>query len=104
MKSRNGDQALRPRTAPHWTFLTNHAQALVCIAHDPDIRLREIGEAVGITERAAHRIVGDLVAAGYLSRERNGRRNRYSINSRRRLPDPLARSQKVGDLLEILGR
>ena len=104
MKSRNGDQALRPRTAPQWTFLTNHAQALVCIAHDPDIRLREIGDTVGITERAAHRIVGDLVAAGYLSRERNGRRNRYSINSRRRLPDPLARSQKVGDLLEILGR
>jgi len=104
VKSRNGDQALRPRTAPQWTFLTNHAQALVCIAHDPDIRLREIGDTVGITERAAHRIVGDLVAAGYLSRKRNGRRNRYSINSRRRLPDPLARSQKVGDLLEILGR
>src|SRR5215208_7830407 len=87
-----------------WSFLTNHAQVLICLADDPDIRLREIGDTVGITERAAHRIVGDLVAAGYLSRKRNGRRNRYSINSRRRLPDPLARSQKVGDLLEILGR
>jgi DNA-binding IclR family transcriptional regulator len=74
------------------------------VAHDPDIRLREIGDAVGITERAAHRIVGDLVVAGYLSRERTGRRNRYKVNPRRRLPDPLARSQKVGDLLEILGR
>lgn len=76
----------------------------MCIAGDPDIRLREIGETVGITERAAHRIVSDLVDAGYVSRERNGRRNRYRIDSRRRLPDPLARSQKVGDLLEILGR
>lgn len=90
--------------SPPWTFLTNHAQALVCISHDPDARLREIGERIGITERAAHRIVTDLVEAGYVSRERKGRRNRYRINSRRRLPDPLARSQKVGDLLEILGR
>jgi DNA-binding MarR family transcriptional regulator len=77
---------------------------LLSVAHDPDIRLREIGETVGITERAAHKIVSDLVDAGYLSRKRNGRRNRYTVNSRRRLPDPLARSQKVGDLLEILDR
>ncbi len=89
---------------PSWSFLTNHAQVLVCIAHDPDIRLRDIGDTVGITERAAHRIVNDLVDAGYVRRERNGRRNRYTVNSRRRLPDPLARSQKVGDLLEILAR
>ena len=87
---------------PDWTFLTNHAQVLLCIAQDPDIRLREIGDRVGITERAAHRIVGELVAAGYLSRNRNGRRNRYKINHRRALPDPLTRSQKVGDLLSIL--
>jgi DNA-binding MarR family transcriptional regulator len=87
-----------------WTFLTNHAQVLVCIASDPDIRLRDIGDAVGITERAAHRIVGELVDAGYVSRERNGRRNRYEVHSRRTLPDPLARSRKVGDLLEILAR
>lgn len=86
-----------------WAFLTNHAGVLLCIAHDPDIRLREIGEAVGITERAAHRIVGELAAAGYLSRERNGRRNRYTINAHLPLPDPLARTQKVGDLLDILG-
>ena len=59
---------------------------------------------VGITERATHRIVVELEAAGYLSRERNGRRNHYKINARRRLPDPLARSQKVGDLLDILRR
>lgn len=87
---------------PGWTFLTNHAQVLLVIAADPDIRLREIGQAVGITERAAHRIVGELSGAGYVTRERNGRRNRYTVNTKLRLPDPLARSQRVGDLLEVL--
>jgi predicted transcriptional regulator len=87
---------------PSWSFLTNHAQVLVCIAHDPGIRLREIGEAVGITERAAHRIVVELADAGYISRERNGRRTRYTIKSHLPLPDPLAREQRIGDLLAIL--
>jgi hypothetical protein len=86
-----------------WSFLTNHAQVLLCIVQDPGIRLREIGEAVGITERAAHRIVVELTAAGYISRERNGRRNRYTIQSHLPLPDPLAREQKLGDLLAVLG-
>jgi hypothetical protein len=85
-----------------WSFLTNHAQVLVCLSEDPDIRLREIGDSVGITERAAHRIVGDLIAAGYVSRQRNGRRNRYTVRRHLPLPDPLARGQKVGDLLEVL--
>jgi hypothetical protein len=75
---------------------------LLCIARDPGIRLREIGEAVGITERAAHRIVVELADAGYISRERNGRRNRYTIQSHLPLPDPLAREQTIGDLLAIL--
>ena len=92
--SRNG--------TPAWSFLTNHAQVLLCIAHDPGIRLREIGEAVGITERAAHRIVVELVTAGYVSRARNGRRNHYTIQSHLPLPDPLAHERKVGDLLAIL--
>jgi hypothetical protein len=87
---------------PAWSFLTNHAQVLVCIAHDPGIRLREIGAAVGITERAAHRIVVELAAAGYISRRRNGRRNHYTIQSHLPLPDPLAREQKIGDLLTVL--
>ena len=65
---------------PAWSFLTNQAQVLLCIAHDPGIRLREIGEAVGITERAAHRIVVELAAAGYISRKRNGRRVEYTSN------------------------
>jgi DNA-binding MarR family transcriptional regulator len=85
-----------------WTFLTRHAQALLCIADDPGIRLRDIGERVGITERAAHRIVGELVDAGYLTRERRGRRNHYTIRPQLPLPDPLAREQSVGDLLGLL--
>jgi DNA-binding MarR family transcriptional regulator len=88
--------------APSWSFLTNHAQVLLCIAHDPGIRLRDIGEAVGITERAAHRIVVELAAAGYISRQRNGRRNQYTIQSHLPLPEPLAREQKIGDLLAVL--
>ena len=88
---------------PSWSFLTNHALVLLCIAHDPGIRLREIGEAVGITERATHRIVVELADAGYISRERNGRRNRYTIQSDLRLPDRLVREQKLGDLLAVLG-
>ena len=87
---------------PSWSFLTNHAQVLLCIAHDPGSRLREIGEAVGITERAAHRIVVELADAGYISRTRNGRRNHYKIQSHLPLPDPLASEQKIGDLLAIL--
>ena len=86
---------------PAWSFLTNHAQVLVCIAHDPEVRLREIGDTVGITERAAHRIVVELASAGYISRERRGRRNHYTIEPDLPLPDPLARGRKVGDLLAI---
>ena len=88
--------------APSWSFLTNHAQVLLCIAHDPGIRLRDIGETLGITERAAHRIVGELAAAGYISRKRKGRRNHYTIKSHLPLPDPLTREQKIGDLLDLL--
>ena len=87
-----------------WGFLTNHARVLVCIAHDPGIRVREISEAVGITERAAHRIVAELDCAGYITRKRNGRRNQYTIQAHLPLPDPLARGEKVGDLLAVLAR
>jgi hypothetical protein len=87
---------------PPWSFLTNHAQVLACIARDPGIRLREIGDTIGITERAVHRIVDELDAAGYLARERRGRRSHYTVRSHVPLPDPLARGQKVGDLLRIL--
>jgi hypothetical protein len=89
-------------TTATWAFLTNHARVLLCIADDPGIRLRDIGDRVGITERAAHRIVTELGVAGYISRERQGRRNRYTINTHLPLPDPIARSQSIGELLEIL--
>jgi DeoR/GlpR family transcriptional regulator of sugar metabolism len=89
-------------SSPGWTFLTNHAQVLVCIARDPGIRLRDISERVGITERAVHRIVVELAAAGYITRERNGRRNRYTINAEFPLPDKIARQQNVGALLGVL--
>ncbi len=88
--------------APGWTFLTNHAQVLVCIARDPGVRLRDIGARVGITERATHRIVVELADAGYITRQRNGRRNHYTINAHLPLPDAIAREQNVGQLLEIL--
>jgi hypothetical protein len=87
---------------PRWTFLTNHARALICIARDPGARLREIGDSVGITERAAHRIVIELLDAGYIARTRDGRRNHYTVNTDIPLPDALARGHNVGDLLSIL--
>ena len=93
---------MTPELSPSWTFLTRHAQVLLCIAGDPGIRLRDIGDQVGITERAAHRIVGELVADGYLSRERQCRRNHYTLRLQLPLPDPVARDQKVGDLLAVL--
>jgi predicted transcriptional regulator len=89
-------------STPRWTFLTNHAQVLVCIAHDPGVRLIDISERVGITERATHRIVAELADAGYITRERNGRRNQYTIQADLPLPDRLTSGQKVGDLLTVL--
>jgi uncharacterized membrane protein len=85
-----------------WTFLSTHGQVLLCIREDAGIRLREIGDRVGITERAAHRIVGELADAGYITRERRGRRNHYTIASHLPLPDRLARDRSLGDLLRVL--
>ena len=88
-----------------WKFITNHAQVLLCVAHDPEIRLREIAEACGITERAAHRIVADLEEAGYISRERIGRRNRYEFHAEivmRHPPMGLAPDIRMGDLVAPL--
>jgi uncharacterized membrane protein len=85
-----------------WTFLSTHGQVLLCIREDAGIRLRDIGDRVGITERAAHRIVGELADAGYITRERRGRRNHYTIASHLPLPDRLARDRSLGDLLRVL--
>ena len=85
-----------------WTFLTNHAHVLLCVARDPDIRLRDVADFVGITERAAQRIVADLVEAGYLDRTREGRRNSYQLNPNIPLRHPLDRQHAIGDILEVL--
>ena len=89
---------------PAWAFLTNHAQVLICIARDPDVRLRDIGGRVGITERAAHRIVVELAESGYISRERTGRRNRYMVHADVTLRDPILHEQSARELLGILAR
>jgi len=88
--------------ATEWSFLTNHGRALLCIAHDPDARLREIAETLGITERSAYGIVSDLTTAGYVLKKRDGRRNRYVVQQHRRLPEPTLRERTVGDVLELL--
>jgi DNA-binding IclR family transcriptional regulator len=90
------------KTTRGWTFLTNHAQVLLCVASDPTVRLREIAERVGLTERGAHRIIIELEASGYLTRKREGRRNRYTVKPHLPLPDPAARDRQVGDLLGVL--
>lgn len=87
---------------PRWDFLTNHAHVLVSVARDPGIRLRDIAAAVGITERAAHRILSELIDQGYVLREREGRRNRYQVQTDLPLPHPLAGEREVGDLLNVL--
>ena len=86
-----------------WTFLTNHARVLRCVAQDPGIRLRDIAQAVGITERAAQRIVAELVDANYLTRSRNGRRNIYDLHPDLPLRHPLEGGFTIGELLDFLG-
>lgn len=87
-----------------WTFLSNHGHVLMCIAQDSEIRGRDIADRVGITERAAQRIVADLVDAGYVTRDRIGRRNRYEIHPDLPLRHPVESEHSVGELLVALGR
>jgi DNA-binding MarR family transcriptional regulator len=87
---------------PHgWTFLTNHSHVLVCLHRDPTIRLRDVAEMVGITERAVQRIVQDLEQAGVITRHREGRRNVYEINARAHLRHPVEGHRTVADLLDL---
>jgi len=86
----------------NWTFLTNHARVLLCIAHDPGARLRDIAASLGITERSAYGIVTDLAEAGYIVKEKNGRRNRYQIQAHLPLPEPTSRERTVGEILALL--
>jgi hypothetical protein len=85
-----------------WNFLTNHGRALLCIAHDPDVRMRDIAASLDITERRAHGIVTDLTAAGYLIKTKEGRRNRYEIQSHLPVPEPTARERAIGEVLDLL--
>jgi DNA-binding IclR family transcriptional regulator len=89
-------------TAPSWSFLTNHAQVLLCIAHDPGIRLRDIAASLAITERSAYGIVTDLTEAGYIVKHKDGRRNRYQIQAHLPLPDAAGRQRTVGEILALL--
>ena len=87
---------------PKWTFLTNHAQVLLCVAGDPAARLRDIAADVGITERSAYAIVSDLTEAGYVLKHKDGRRNKYQIQAHLPLPEAASRERTVGELLVLL--
>ena len=85
-----------------WTFLTYHARVLLCVAHDPAMRLRDIAASLDITERSAFGIITDLVEAGYVVKEKNGRRNRYHVQAHLPLPEPDGRERTVGEVLTLL--
>ena len=85
-----------------WSFLTNHAWVLLCIAHDPGVRLRDIAARVGVTERTAYGIVADLTEAGYVVKHKDGRRNRYQIQAHLPLPEPDSRERTIGEILTLL--
>jgi len=96
-KQSGPDDARRP-----WTFLSNHAHVLVCLARDSDARLRDVAEQVGLTERAVHRIVTELEHAGVITRIREGRRNHYELDFSISLRHALEANRTVGSLLELL--
>jgi hypothetical protein len=85
-----------------WSFLTNHARVLLCLPHDPGMRLRDLAASLGITERSAHGIVTDLAAAGYVVKQKDGRRNRYQIQAHLPLPEPTSQEPAIGEVLALL--
>jgi DNA-binding MarR family transcriptional regulator len=89
-------------SAASWTFLTNHARVLLCIAQDPGVRLRDIAARLDITERSAYGIVTDLTQAGYVVKQKDGRRNRYQIQAHLPLPESTGRERTVGEILALL--
>ena len=86
----------------NWNLFTNHGRALLCIAHDPEIRLRDIAVDLGITERHAYAIITDLTEAGYILKEREGRRNRYQVQKHLALPELPDKEQTIGEVLDVL--
>ena len=89
--------------AEQWTLLTNHGRVLLIIAADPDVRLRDVAASVGITERSVQMIVSDLEGAGYITRERRGRRNHYAVHSAKNFRHPHEADHSVGELLQLFG-
>ena len=85
-----------------WSFLSKHGRVLLCIAHDPGVRLRDIAVTVGITERSAYGIVTDLTVAGYTVKQKDGRRNRYQIQAHLPLPEPTSQQPAIGEVLALL--
>ena len=85
-----------------WSFFTNHARVLICITRDPGLRLRDLAAALGITERSAYGIVSDLVEAGYVVKEKDGRRNRYRVQAQLPLPEPVTQERTIGEVLGVL--
>jgi MarR family protein len=90
------------RDDSRWTFLTNHLQVLVCLARDPELRIRDIADLVGITERAAVQILSQLEASGYVTKTRVGRRNHYTVHGELPLRHPLQEGHQVGELLRVI--
>ena len=91
-----------PEDKKTWRFLSNHTQVLLCLQRDPDARFRDIAETVGITERAAQRIVSDLIESGYVESERIGRRNHYRVNMDAAMRHPAQDGHDIGELLRLL--
>ena len=92
-----------PGVAPKWTFITNHGHVLLCLARAPELRLRDVAERVGVTERAVQRIIADLEEAGYLTRRRTGRQNAYEIDVDRPMRHPAEAPQTVRALVDLVG-
>jgi hypothetical protein len=85
-----------------WSFFTNHARVLICVARDPGVRLRDLAVTLGITERSAYGIVSDLVVAGYVVKGKDGRRNRYTVQAQLPLPESISRERTIGEVLSLL--
>jgi DeoR/GlpR family transcriptional regulator of sugar metabolism len=92
----------RIETPPPWTFLSNHGHVLVCVARDPNVRVREIAQAVGVTERAVQRILGELEEAAVIVRTRQGRRTHYEVNESVPLRHPIEAQHSVGELVRAV--
>ena len=92
----------KPQTTPQWSFLTNHLRTLLCLARDPSVRISDVSNQIGITQRAVQRILAELVEDEFLKISKEGRRNRYTINRKRKFQHPLEKHCCVGDLLKIL--